>query len=662
MDDLKKDVHNTHAPESPATDTPHAPHETAAHSEAEDHRPEGSGKSDLLGGEYIVSEGSHETPIVEEHDVVIEESLDVEIEPAYGDESHSGIPDIADDTAAPSAPAVPTDDQPIQIEVPRQLERSRGGSNRNDRHGRDRHDRHSGHGRNDRHGGDRHHGRNDRHHGQRPFERERLSGRGKEHKGKNTKKEIFVNCSPEETRVALMENNKLIELLIERSESEKIVGNIYKGRIENVLPGISSAFVNIGLEKNAYLYVSDVIPTKGHNPSSQIEKMIARNEVIMLQVAKEAIGTKGVKVTMDISLPGRFLVYMPMAEHIGVSKNIEDRKERDRLRTIVESCAPKQGGVIIRTEGEGADEQALRREMAYLIRLWENIQRRFESSQAPALVHRDLGLVFQTVRDIFNENTGIFMVDSRSEYRDLMDFLDSISPELKSRVKLYEGKTPLYQAFNIEPQIEKIRDARADLPSGGYIIIQEAEGLCAIDVNTGKFTGKRSQEETVTATNVEAAQEVARQLRLRNIGGIIVIDFIDMRHARNRQKVMEALADYTAEDRAKIKILPITRLGLIEMTRERKRESLFALLGELCPQCHASGRVLSRDSLFIKVKREILRLTHGRAGDQIKLFLSPPVAQYVQERQDRLEHAVKHKIVIQSDPNLPWEDYRILIE
>jgi ribonuclease G len=277
-------------------------------------------------------------------------------------------------------------------------------------------------------------------------------------------------------------------------------------------------------------------------------------------------------------------------------------------------------------------------------------------------VHRDLGLVFQTVRDIFTEDTSIFLVDSRSEYRDLMDFLDSISPELKSRVKLYEGKTPLFQAYNIESQIEKIRSARADLPSGGYIVIQEAEGLCAIDVNTGKFTGKRSQEETVTLTNVEAAEEIARQLRLRNIGGIIVIDFIDMRHARNRQKVMEALARFTADDRAKIKILPITRLGLIEMTRERKRESLFALLGEPCPQCHSSGRVLSRDSMYIKLRREILALTHGRPGDHIKIFLNPAVAQYFQERHGRLEQTIKHRLAIHADPNLPWEEYRILVE
>src|SRR5258708_15076381 len=241
---------------------------------------------------------------------------------------------------------------------------------------------------------------------------------------------------------------------------------------------------------------------------------------------------------MDLSLPGRFIVYMPLAELLGVSKNIENRSERDRLRNIIESCAPEKGGVIIRTEAEGADEQALRREMAYLTRLWESVQKRYDAAPTPSLVHRDLGLVFQTVRDVFTENTTIFLVDSRSEYKDLLDFLDNISPELKTRVKLYEGRTPLFQAYHIEKQIEKIRSARAELPSVGYIIIQEAQGLCAIDVNTGKFTGKKSQEETVTATNVEAAKEAARQLRLRNIGGYFTVDYTVYSLARALQRAM----------------------------------------------------------------------------------------------------------------------------
>jgi ribonuclease G len=577
---------------------------------------------------------------------VLEEPLNPDEQAVPAVTRDASAAQASSETLATDAPLAPD----VEAEIPRRLEPSRGKQEHHgrpmNRHGRDR-DR------------DRDRGRGPRQEGHRDGHRQEHR---EHHRVKPVKNEILVSCSPEETRVGLVEDGQLIELLVDRTESEKIVGNIYKGRIDNVLPGISSAFVNIGLEKNAYLYVSDVIPTGKRSPSSQIEKMISRNEIIMVQVAKEAIGTKGVKITMDISLPGRHLVYMPMAQHVGVSKNIEDRKERERLRTIVSQCAPQNGGVIIRTEAEGAEETALKREMAYLTHLWENIQRRYETAQIPSLVHRDLGLVFQTVRDIFTENTSIFLVDSKTEYRDLMEFLDSISPELKSRVKLYEGKTALFQAFNIESQIEKTRSARVDLPSGGYIIIQEAEGLCAIDVNTGKFTGKRSQEETVTATNVEAAKEVALQLRLRNIGGIIVIDFIDMRHARNRQKVMEALADYTRADRAKIKILPITRLGLIEMTRERKRESLFALLGEACPQCHASGRVLSRESMYIKLKREMLLLTHGRPGNQLKLYLHPTVAQYFQERHQRLENFVKHKLIVHADPHLPWEEYRILVE
>jgi ribonuclease G len=617
--------------------------------------------------EEVMEQASHESLDFgheEDREEIPQEGADAETEGEPEIVSREEEPETFEVTPAPSAMEAPSavTEAPVapaeighpsepeafspDVEIPRRLEPHRGG--KPDHHGR--HPMHGGH-------------RRDR---DRDRDRDRGERRGQHRqeprRDKNIKNEILVNCSPEETRVGLVEDNQLIELMVDRTESEKIVGNIYKGRVDNVLPGISSAFVNIGLEKNAYLYVSDVIPTGKRSPSPQIEKMIARNEIIMVQCAKEAIGTKGVKITMDISLPGRFLVYMPQAEHIGVSKNIEDRKERERLRDVVAKCAPQKGGVIIRTEAEGADELALQREMAYLIRLWENIMKRYDSSPVPSLVHRDLGLVFQTVRDIFTENTSIFLVDSRSEYKDLMEFLDSISPELKSRVKLYEGKTALFQAFNIESQIEKIRSARVDLPSGGYIIIQEAEGLCAIDVNTGKFTGKRSQEETVTATNVEAAKEVARQLRLRNIGGIVVIDFIDMRHARNRQKVMEALADYTRSDRAKIKILPITRLGLIEMTRERKRESLFALLGEACPQCHASGRVLSRESMFIKLKREMLLLTHGRPGNQLKLFLHPTVAQYFQERHQRLETFVKHKLIIHADPHLPWEEYRILVE
>jgi len=474
------------------------------------------------------------------------------------------------------------------------------------------------------------------------------------------KKTLLANATPDETRVALIEDGKLAELFIDRhlQGNAKLVGNIYKGRVENVLPGISSAFVDVGLEKNAYLYISDVVADK---PDRDIGKMLTKNTDIMIQVAKEAIGTKGMKVTMDISLPGRYLVYMPISKHVGISRQIEQRAERERLRTIIQSFNPT-GGVIIRTEAQGADERALRREMKYLLKLWENIQKKYEAAPAPALVHKELGLTFQMARDVLSENVEAFLLDSKAEYEDVKNFVEMLAPELIDRVRQYESKTPIFEAFHVEEEILTLRQARIDLPSGGYIIIQEAESLCAIDVNTGKFTGRSSQEETVTLTNIEAAVEVARQLRLRHIGGIIVIDFIDMKKRKNRIKVTEALQHGTRNDHAKIKILPITRLGLIEMTRERKHESLLALLCEPCEECTGSGWVLSKESLYFKIRKEILSITQGRADGRLKVSLAPHIADYFRSSQARMERQIHRTVEIQSDPTLPTENYKIILE
>ena len=524
------------------------------------------------------------------------------------------------------------------------------------------------------------------------------------------KQEIIANCTPEETRVAVIENGRLVEIGIERRESEKIIGNIYKGRVENVLPGISSAFVNVGLEKNAYLYISDVIDQDlsadggkegqknggggengddqpqeqqeqgqgqkqhgrhrherhhghhGHSHSKQIDQHLKRGDVLMVQVAKEAIGTKGVKISMDISLPGRFLVYLPFQSTIGVSKNIEEESERRRLKDLIDKLRPKRGGFIVRTEAEGIDEGDVKREIRYLTRLWDNIQRRFHSSPVPSLIHKDLGIVFQTVRDILSEDTVVFMVDNKEEHDDVSDFVQMISPELKDRIKQFDGKTPIFEAFKVEKELESLLQTRVPLPSGGTIIIQEAESLCAIDVNTGKFTGRESQEETVTLTNIEAADEVARQLRLRNIGGIVVIDFIDMRKARNRQKVVEALQRATSNDRAKIKILPITRLGLVEMTRERKRESILSTLCQSCPECNGSGMVLSHESLMIRMQKEIWSLTAGRPQGKLRLILHPSASEYFAERKQHFGRAIGRDFELQADGTLRIDDYKIIIE
>jgi len=475
------------------------------------------------------------------------------------------------------------------------------------------------------------------------------------------KVEILANTSFEETRIGVIENGRLVELLWERKSAQSIVGNIYKGVVENVLPGISSAFINIGFEKNAYLYISDALG----DTRQPIDHLLKKGQQTMIQVAKEAIGTKGMKVTMDVSLPGRYLVFTPFQKEISVSKNIMDPQERSRLGEIVNRLAKEnlQGkGVVVRTEAEGATEAALLREMKYLWRSWEAIERRFESSPAPALLHKDLDLTMQIARDMLTEEVYVYFLDNKETCQEVVDFVNKISPELKERVRHYDGKTPIFSAFNLEAEIERLRQVKVALPSGGTIVIQEAESLCAIDVNTGRFTGSKSQEETVTMTNIEAAQEIAHQLRLRNIGGIVVIDFIDMKKASNRNRVMESLADAVQRDRAKIRILPITRLGLIEMTRERKRESTVSLMTDECPECHGAGRVLSAESLRIRVQREIFELTQGRPGGQIRLQLHPQLADAFKERQAMIEKNVHRSIRIQTDPMLAWEDYRIILE
>jgi ribonuclease G len=479
--------------------------------------------------------------------------------------------------------------------------------------------------------------------------------------GPAVKREILANTNFEETRIAILENGRMAELLWERKSSQNIVGNIYKGVVENVLPGISSAFVNIGFEKNAYLYISDVLGEKG----AAIDATLKKGQQIMIQVAKEAISTKGAKVTMDISLPGRFLVFTPFQSYVGISKQIGDAAERERLSAIVDRLVAEHlggKGVVVRTEAEGASEADLEREVKYLQQTWAQIQKKFETTPPPCLLHKDLDLALQVARDLLSEKVYVYLLDNKDQHKNVMEFVEAISPELKEKVRLYDAKTPMFKAFDLEFEIEDMRRTKVPLPNGGSIIIQEAESLCAIDVNTGRFTGSKSQEETVTVTNIEAAQEVAHQLRLRNIGGIIVVDFIDMRKASNRQKVMEAFVHASRGDRAKIRILPITRLGLVELTRERKRESTVSLITDECPQCKGCGRVLSGETLRIRIQREIQLMTGGRPGGNVRLLLHPALAEQFRGQQVAIEKNVARTIKIQSDPSLPWEEYRIVLE
>lgn len=473
--------------------------------------------------------------------------------------------------------------------------------------------------------------------------------------------EVLVNTSFEETRIAILENDRVNELLWERRGALNIVGNIYKGTVENVLPGISSAFLNIGYEKNAYLYISDVIGEDKKN----IDKVLHKGQEVMVQVVKDAISTKGMKVTMDVTLPGRYLVLTPHQGFVGVSKNIEDAEMRHKLNEIMQELAEKHlngMGCIVRTEAEEATKDELEREIKYLYRQWQSILKKFETARSPHLLHEDMDAVLQVARDVLSENCKVYMLDNKRDYERVRDFVEKNSPDLAGRVQLYKGKTPIFEAYNIEPEIDNLRKIKLPLPNGGSIIIQEAESLCAIDVNTGKYTGNKSQEETVTQTNIEAANEIAHQLRLRNIGGIIVIDFIDMRKASSRKRVVEALSQAVQGDRAKIRILPITKLGLVEMTRERKRASTGSFISEECPECHGSGRVLSAESMRIKIQREIYDLTSGRPGGNLRIVLHPALAEAIKNHQSDIEQNIRRQVKIQADAQLAWEDYKIVLE
>jgi ribonuclease G len=473
-------------------------------------------------------------------------------------------------------------------------------------------------------------------------------------------KEIVVNKTFEETKIAVLENGKLFDLFIERRESEKILNNIYKGSVQNIVPALGSAFIDIGFGKSAYLGVGDII---AQLKEKNIENMIKVGQDVIVQVYKEPISTKGPKVTMDISLPGRLLVYMPFSNNIGVSKNIGDEKEHDRLKSIITEIKKDiPGGIIVRTEAEDADEYEIRSEIKYLTRLWSSIVSRFNDTKPMSLIHNDLGVVFQTIRDYFSDNVSLMHIDSSREFRDVIEFVKIVSPELLNRIVLYDGNVPIFKAYGIDEEIKRLRSNKIRLQSGGYLIIQEAESICAIDVNSGKFTAKTSQEDTATVTNIEAASEIARQLRLRNIGGIIVIDFIDMKKATNRQKILEKLREETKGDKAKIKIWPITKLGLIEMTRQRKRESLFSLLGDTCPVCKGLGLVLSKESIFINVCDEIEQLKFDEYHGKIKIKLHSDVVDYFKERKSRLKELFNADFEIKPSQEIAREEYQIVFE
>lgn len=444
-------------------------------------------------------------------------------------------------------------------------------------------------------------------------------------------KEILVNVREEETRVAVLEDKVIVEIYIERSLNQRLVGNIYKGKVENVLPGMQAAFVDIGLEKNAFLFVEDALPPRtagdddANSSNTNITSVLKEGQEIVVQIAKEPIGTKGARVTTHITLPGRYLVLMPTVDYVGISRRIGDDKERDRLREAADRVKPPGMGLIVRTIAEGLIEDELTQDVSLLTRLWKKVQNRAYHGPVPNLIHKDLELVQRILRDLFTEDIDNLIIDSRYEYEKVLDFMELTSPELKNRVTLHEQDN-LFEKYGVEDEIEKILKPRVWLKCGGYIVIDQTEALTAIDVNTGKYVGSTNLADTVLKTNLEAAVEIARQLRLRNIGGIIIIDFIDMPNQGHQNQVLDCLEEEIKRDKIKINILGLTQLGLVEMTRKKVRQGLENVLLKACPYCDGRGRVLSEETIGIRAMNEIFKLSQHTGAEAILVEVHPSVA------------------------------------
>jgi ribonuclease G len=502
------------------------------------------------------------------------------------------------------------------------------------------------------------------------------------------KREILINSSARETRAAILEDGQLVELAIDRPDQRRTVGDIYLARVDSIKPGIQAAWVNLGTEKSAFLHASDLVsaeaddreddeeeeaagdeqPRARRRPKAgPIQDELKRGEEIIVQVTKEPISTKGPRVTAQVSLAGRFLVYMPFASRVGVSRKIGDRAERQRLREIGQAVLPKDsGGLIIRTVSEDANEETFRRELQTLMAQWKKIKRKTHFQRAPALVHRETTLTRGIIRDLFSAKVDSLTVDSKQVHGEIVEYLKGIAPELIDRVKLYTDPVPLFDTAGIEQEIRDLYKRRCDLPSGGYILIEQTEALISIDVNSGRYTGKSDPEKTILKTNLEAAREVARQLRLRDVGGIIVCDFIDMETKANRDRLLQELRTHLARDRARTKAFSVSELGLIEMTRQRVRPSHLHAVTEACPVCHGTGRIFSPDTVARRVERAVRRMAVEGKREHVVVRLYPDVAMYLLASETdflkKLEKSVPFGVELRDDPLLKPDEFKLVMK
>lgn len=493
------------------------------------------------------------------------------------------------------------------------------------------------------------------------------------------KTEIFINQGIHESRIAIVEDGLLAEIWVERPESERMVGDIYLGKVNAVLPSLQAAFVDIGLERTAFLQVRDMIEAENEDEDSNngkrnsrrprqyppIQDLVKKGQEILVQITKEPISTKGARITTQLALAGRFVVLMPTGDWVGVSRKISSWNERRRLRDVVRKLTPDGFSCIVRTEGRGQAEKDFRKDIKGLQRTLRRMAKKAKKTKAPAQVHSEIGMTSSVIRDVFTDNIDKLVVDSRELYNEIQDYLKSVSPDLRKRVEFHRDKKPIFDAYKIEKEMEKVTDREVWMRRGGSLVIDHAEAGTFIDVNSARNTGKRDQEESILHTNLEAAKEVARQLRLRDIGGIIVIDFIDMHHENNRRKLVEAMIEETRGDRAKVSISPqVSEFGLVEMTRQRVRPNLLHTHSEPCPTCNGTGRVLGPDTTITKIERWLRRAYAGNGDRRFRLQVHPEVAEYMRAdnggRLKDMRKATKARVDIEEDTAIPKQDYRFI--
>ncbi len=492
------------------------------------------------------------------------------------------------------------------------------------------------------------------------------------------KKDMIINSSRHDVRARILEDGALVELLVERTDAKRIVGNVYLGKVSSVKPGLQAAFIDIGLERAGFLHASD----PEHNDEEEEESstrgrggrrfhrvpnigdVLRPGDPIVVQVTKEPISTKGPRLTADISLPGRYLVMMPKGRHIGVSRKIEDRKERVRLKQTLQKHRTGEGAFIIRTAATHVEEDALKQDVDYLSILLKKISDGKASQTAPALLHEDVGMVVGLIRDIFKEDTSRLVIDDKDDYSRLMEYVNLFAPELKNRIQMYKGDLPIFDDYEIEPEIKRTLDKRVWMKKGGYLIIEPTEALVSIDVNTGRFVGRHNQEETIVQTNMLAAKEVARQLRLRDFGGIIVIDFIDMESEGNKKRVFNELRNHLKRDRARHKVFQVSGLGLVEMSRQRVRPSLLSQLSDPCPYCSETGKVLSMETMSSRIERLVHRIAIVTHEKRLQIQANPVLALYLlEERPEQFRELCKTfdlDLNVLDDASLHVEEFKII--